>query len=139
MLRNRARLGAHSRIKCRLTAASLLQWKRRSHTQAPLYLLGWGNATYDASSPLGALFCIKCTHSNYKNPELVELVDAALHELDIEKRKAMYSQALKIIKEDAPWIFLYEQGDNYGIRKRVGNFYKAEGTETMRCDELTLK
>ena len=123
---------------------NVLEWgqyvkKRRSHTQAPLYLLGWGNATYDASSPLGALFCIKCTHSNYNNPELVELVDAALYELDVEKRRAMYSRALKIVKSEAPWIFLYEQGDNYGVRKRVGNFYKAEGTETMRCDELTLK
>jgi peptide/nickel transport system substrate-binding protein len=123
---------------------NVLEWgqyvkKRRSHTQASLYLLGWGNSTFDASTPLGALFCMNCTHSNYHNPDLVSLIDAARNELDSEKRKSMYSQALGIIKEEAPWIFLYEQGDNYGVRARVGNFKKADGTETMLCDVLTIK
>lgn len=123
---------------------NVLEWgqyvkKRRSHTQAPLYLLGWGNTTFDADNPLGALFCINCTHSNYRNPDLVALVDEARHELNTEKRKAMYSKALRIIKEEAPWIFLYEQGDNYGVRTRVGNFYMPDGSETMYCDVLTIK
>lgn len=122
---------------------NVLEWgqyvkKRRSHTQAPLYLLGWGNPTFDADSPLGALFCIDCTHSNYHNPTLVEIVDAARHELDPDKRRAKYSQALNIIKQEAPWIFLHEQGSIYGVRNRVGNFIVPRNTETIRLDQLTL-
>ena len=122
---------------------NVLEWgqyvkARRSHTQSPLYLLGWGNPTYDADTPLSSLFCIDCTHSNYHNPELVALASASRHELDPAKREVLIHKALRMIHEEAPWIFLYEQGDNYGVRKRVGNFYKAAGSETMRCDMLKI-
>jgi peptide/nickel transport system substrate-binding protein len=123
---------------------NVLEWgqyvsTRRAHTVAPLYLLGWGNTRYDADGTLAPLFCIDCTHSNYHNPELWNLIEEARYEMDKEKRKEIYSEALRMIKKEAPWIFLYEQKDHYGVRSRVGNFHKSSGSELMFCDTLTIQ
>jgi peptide/nickel transport system substrate-binding protein len=122
---------------------NVLEWGkytdvRRAHTVAPLYLLGWAQTIYDADGTLGPLFCIDCTHSNYHNSALVKMMDEARYEMNAEKRKALYRQILTLIKDEAPWIFLYQQVDHYGIRKRIGNFNKLAGSELMYFDTLKI-
>jgi len=122
---------------------NVLEWGkytdvRRAHTVSPLYLLGWAQTIYDADGTLGPLFCIDCTHSNYHNPALVKMMDEARYEMNADKRKALYRQILAAIKEEAPWIFLYQQVDHYGVRKRIGNFNKLAGSELMYFDTLKI-
>lgn len=43
--------------------------------------------------------------SFYKNPRLDDLIDRAHKELDDDRRKKLYSEAQKILIDDAPWAF----------------------------------
>jgi ABC-type transport system substrate-binding protein len=111
---------------------------RKAHKVEPLYLLGWGNTMYDADGTLVPLLTASATYSNYSNPELDKMLTEARFEMDAEKRKKLYSQILKLIKEEAPWIFLYQQIDHYGVRDTVANFRQGAGSERMDCDTLLL-
>jgi len=92
----------------------------------------------DADGTLVPLFISKSTYSNYLNPELDKMLMEARYELDVGKRKVQYKEILKLIKEEAPWIFLYQQRDNYGVRDTVANFLQSAGSERMDCDVLKL-
>jgi peptide/nickel transport system substrate-binding protein len=90
-------------------------------------MLGWGTVTMDADYGLFALF-----HSSehppgfngafYDNPEVDALLDAARSTLDVEERQALYADAISIIWEDAPWLFLYSEIQVTAIRNNVSGF-----------------
>lgn len=46
--------------------------------------------------------------NGYSNPEVDSLLAAAAHENDVDKRKALYSQAQKIISADVPLIWTHD-------------------------------
>ena len=92
----------------------------------------------DADGTLVPLFFSKSRYSNYVNPTLDKMMMEARYQMDPEKRKGQYSEILKLIKDEAPWIFLYQQRDNYGVRDTVANFKQSEGSERMDCDVLKL-
>ena len=80
------------------------------------FLLGWGTVTLDADYGLYALL-----HSNqwnpngnnrgfYENEEVDALLDEARVTTDQAAREELYAEAIEIIWNDAPWIFLYNQG-----------------------------
>jgi peptide/nickel transport system substrate-binding protein len=80
------------------------------------FLLGWGTVTLDADYGLYALL-----HSNqwnpngnnrgfYENEEVDDLLDEARVETDQSRREELYAEAIELIWNDAPWIFLYNQG-----------------------------
>jgi peptide/nickel transport system substrate-binding protein len=60
-------------------------------------------------------------------PGLDELIDEARSTLDKEKRLVTYAKIQRLIKEEAPSIFLYHQHDMLGMNKRVE--YAARGDE----------
>ena len=60
-------------------------------------------------------------------PGLDQLIDEARSTLDSEKRLATYAKLQRLIKEEAPSIFLWHQYDMLGINKRV--VYEARGDE----------
>jgi peptide/nickel transport system substrate-binding protein len=90
-------------------------------------MLGWGVPTMDADYALYALF-----HSSefppgfngsfYENPEVDALLDEARSTLDVEARRALYAEAIGIIWEDAPWLFLYSEIQVTAIRSNVTGF-----------------
>lgn len=90
-------------------------------------MLGWGTPTMDADYALFALF-----HSSehppgfngafYDNPEVDALLDEARSTLDVEARAAAYDEAISIIWEDAPWLFLYSEVQVTAIRNNVEGF-----------------
>ena len=111
---------------------------RKAHKVEPLYLLGWGNTMSDADGTLVPLFFSKSRYSNYQNQALDKMMMGARYQMDTEKRKSQYSEILRLIKDEAPWIFLYQQRDNYGVRDTVANFLQSAGSERMDCDVLEL-
>lgn len=127
-------------IKAKLKVYEWGQYEkvRKAHKVEPLYLLGWGNTLSDADGTLVLTFISKSPYSNYSNPELDKMLMAARFEMDTKKRKKQYSKILKLIKDEAPWIFLYQQKDNYGVRDTVANFLQSAGSERMDCDVLKL-
>ena len=88
-------------------------------TESPMFLLGWGNTTFDADGTLFPMFRSGERLSFYSNPEFDKYVDLARQTLDPKKRKEYYSKALHILYDDPGWIFLYQQKDLYGASKRI--------------------
>ena len=85
----------------------------------PVYELGWGNDTFDADGTLLPLFTTSYPISTWGTPETDKEISDAVFELDPKKRQATYDKILATIHEQAPWLFLFEYQDLYGINKRV--------------------
>jgi len=58
----------------------------------------------------------------YVNPELDKLLEEGRRTLDLEKRKALYSQVQKILAEDLPYVFLWYGTHVVVARDRVQGF-----------------
>jgi ABC-type transport system substrate-binding protein len=90
-------------------------------------MLGWGTVTMDADYGLFALF-----HSTeippgfngafYQNPDVDVLLDEARTNLDEDRRRELYAEAIEIIWNDAPWLFLYSEVQLTAIRSNVEGF-----------------
>ncbi len=55
----------------------------------------------------------------YSNPDLDAKIDAAAHETDDDKRKAMYAEIRQIVQQDAPLIFVHYETINYLMNNDV--------------------
>lgn len=90
-------------------------------------MLGWGTPTMDADYALFALF-----HSSeappgfngsfYNNPEVDALLEEARSTIDADARQAAYSEAISIIWDEAPWLFLYSEIQVTAVRSNVEGF-----------------
>lgn len=58
----------------------------------------------------------------YGNPEVDRLIDEAAAELDTEKRRALYQQLNGVLRDDAPWVFMWDPEDIYAIKDSVEGF-----------------
>jgi peptide/nickel transport system substrate-binding protein len=90
-----------------------------------LYLLGWNTVTGDADYGLYTLF-----HSGewpkkgmnvsfFKNEKVDQPLDAARGTANPGERKKLYKEAMTVIVEEAPWIFLYTETQITGVRANV--------------------
>jgi peptide/nickel transport system substrate-binding protein len=97
----------------------------REVAEHKIFMLGWGCVTGDADYGLYALF-----HSGewpkkgnaaafYKNENVDNLLEAARRTAKPEERKRLYKEAMTIINDDAPWIFLHSESQVTGIRANV--------------------
>ena len=59
--------------------------------------------------------------SYYKNPQLDTMIEQASSATDPAKRAQIYCSAAKIVWNDAPWIFLYNQKYPYVTSSKVTN------------------
>ncbi|HWP49899.1 MAG TPA: ABC transporter substrate-binding protein [Candidatus Limnocylindrales bacterium] len=108
-----------------------------THKPGPVYLLGWGNSTYDADNTYFPLFHTGELLSNYSNPEFDKLIEEARITMDENKRRELYHKAAELIVEDAAWVFLYEQEDIYGVNNRLN--WKARPDEGLVMFDVTIK
>ncbi|MGM0420839.1 MAG: glutathione ABC transporter substrate-binding protein [Bacillota bacterium] len=97
-----------------------------SEVEHDMYFLGWGTVTGDADYGLYALF-----HSDEWAPNgnnwhfgdhegVDELLEEARVTPDTEVRKDLYAEAIELIWDDAPWIFLHSVAQLNGVRNEVG-------------------
>jgi peptide/nickel transport system substrate-binding protein len=88
-------------------------------------MLGWGTVTGDADYGLYALFHTSqhvpagSNRSFYSNPEVDALLDEARTNPDPAAREALYAEALQIIRDDAPWIFLHSETQLVAVADEV--------------------
>ena len=93
--------------------------------QYDAYMLGWGTVTLDADYGLFALLHSRQWNPNgnnrgfYKNDRVDELLDAARVETNPARRREMYAEAIQLIWDDAPWIYLYNGGQINAVRSNV--------------------
>jgi len=107
------------------------------HAAGPMYLLGWGNTSFDADGSLFALLRTGQPISSFTNPKLDSLLDQGQATMDQKKRQKIYSEACKVIKDDVAWAFAYQQMDIYGVNERVN--WKARTDECLAVFEMSFK
>jgi peptide/nickel transport system substrate-binding protein len=99
-----------------------------SREQKGLWLIGWGNATWDADGTLEACLTSNGSNSTYSNPVSDDAIAKARTLMDPKQREALYQTALKQIHDDAAFITQWQPRDVYGVSKRLN--------WTPRSDEL---
>lgn len=93
----------------------------RAIDEIQMSMLGWGTITGDADYGLYALF-----HSSqwppqfntafYKNERVDALLEQGRTTMDQSARNRIYREAMTIIMDDAPWLFLHSESQVTGIR-----------------------
>jgi peptide/nickel transport system substrate-binding protein len=90
-------------------------------------MLGWSTPTMDADYGLYSLFH-KANHppgfngAFFDNAKVNELLEKGRSVVDPKERQTAYSDAIKLIWDEAPWLFLYSEVQITAIRKGVTNF-----------------
>ncbi len=93
-----------------------------------MHFLGWAPGYLDESQQMNQFTKTQWPNaglatSYYTNPEVENLITKALTETDQNQRKADYCSAQKLIWDDAPWIFLYNQKNPIVTSAKVKNVY----------------
>ncbi len=83
-----------------------------------MFYLGWGPAL-EAQGTIAELFRPDRTYSGFGTPELTHEINKAIPIVDPKKRRAAWYRIQIMIYTEAPWIFLWQQHDLYGVNKRV--------------------
>jgi peptide/nickel transport system substrate-binding protein len=110
---------------------------RAGRQEFSAFLVGWGSASGEASSPLRALVASfdrergwgASNRGRYSNPELDRVLEAALRELDDEKREKLLQEATRIAMDDVAIIPIHNQKNVWAMRRGLEH--------TARADELT--
>ena len=108
-----------------------------AHNAAPAYLLGWGNTSFDADFTINPLMRSGLLLSNVSFPKLDALIDEGISTMDPKKRQTINSDAMKVIKEEVPWAWTYQQVDIYGVNERVN--WKARTDERLVVFDMSFK
>jgi ABC-type oligopeptide transport system substrate-binding subunit len=89
-----------------------------------MYQLGWIADYPDPQNFLEVLFYSESAqnHGGYSNPEVDALLEEARGIQDPDERLALYQQAEQLILEDAAWIPLYFDVENYLVKPYVQGF-----------------
>lgn len=95
----------------------------KPRNETSFYLLGWTPGSLDSWNVLHNLLGChdeggrgKFNLGNYCNPELDQLADQALTELDADKRDELIKRAYQLAADDISHIPLHQQGLAWGVR-----------------------
>jgi oligopeptide transport system substrate-binding protein len=104
--------------------AEFLQDLNQENMPYQMYQLGWIADYPDPQNFLEVLFHSDSAqnHGNYSNPALDELLDEARGAQDPAERLALYQEAEQLILDDAAWIPIYFEVENWLIKPYVRNF-----------------
>jgi peptide/nickel transport system substrate-binding protein len=73
----------------------------------------------------------------YHNPEVNQIIDEAPKTLDPVARNEMYKQVGRIVYEECPWVFLWNQQGIYGLRNEVQG-WEAHQDNIIRLGGISL-
>jgi peptide/nickel transport system substrate-binding protein len=127
------------------------QW-RKIGIDAQVNPMEWGNFVKEAQQKTWQLFLITqgsggtqvllstCFSSKvkglpwlgYANPEVDEKIDKAGKTMDEKARIGLYREVVNTIRDDAPWVFLHQLYDIYGVGPRVQNWKPGGGIVLLR-------
>lgn len=102
----------------------------------PFYYIGRGGVI-DVHTHLEQYFKTGMSpRVSYSNPEFDKLIDAEQAEADPEKRAKLLHQAGRILKEDSPWVPLWNLADIYGSAANIE--WTPRSDERIRTGEMTI-
>lgn len=105
---------------------------------APLYLWSWGGATLDADDKFYSALAKDSPYVTFPiDPEIDRLIQEGRSTLDESKRKPLYEDLQRKVKDHAAFIFLYAQPDIYAINRRLA--WEARSDERIFLWNAELK
>ena len=107
------------------------------HKANPMYLIGWGNTTWDADGTLGPLWRSGNPLANHYSPDFDGMIDEAQVTVDPKRRLELYARAQRMMLDDGAVLPLYQQMDLYGVNKRVN--FQALSSEQLVGVWMSLK
>jgi len=123
------------------TAVDAQPWttfvSRAGKQEFSAFLVGWGTSSGEASSPLRSLVASynrdkgygTSNRGRYSNPEMDAKLEAALREMDDEKREKLLQEATRIAMEDVGIIPIHIQKNIWAMRPTL--------VHDSRADELS--
>lgn len=101
-----------------------------------IFMIGIGNSLFDASNNYNRyLFEEAKGETDYNNPEVEKLLQAALLNMDPAAREKEYQQVQQILAEDRPAVYLYQMEGVYGTDTRVN--FQPRSDEMFYAEEIT--
>ena len=97
-------------------AQFIQQWLGEEY---PMYYIGTGNQVLDCDQHLGYRIDGARYNRYYNSAEIDALIAQEISEFDVEKRKAILAEIQHRLRDDTPWIFLFDLEDLYGMTARV--------------------
>jgi peptide/nickel transport system substrate-binding protein len=93
--------------------------KIKNRNTGDMFFLGWGPALHGQGT-IEPLFKAEATYSSYGNNKLLdEKIAKAVTVVDAKARAAAYTELQKLVRDEAPWVFLWQQHDLYGVASHV--------------------
>jgi peptide/nickel transport system substrate-binding protein len=93
--------------------------KIKNRNTGDMFFLGWGPALHGQGT-MQPLFLADQTYSSYGNhPVLNEKIARASTLLDPQARADAYAELQRLVHAEAPWVFLWQQHDLYGVASQV--------------------
>jgi len=108
-----------------------------THKVDPMYMLGWSLPSLDPDHWATPLLGAGEPIANFESEKINNIITAARRELDPQKRTALYREFNKEVHEEAPWLFLFQYIDTYGVSSAIG--WKARSDESIYLQEMSLK
>jgi len=126
------RVGVRAKLNVQDSAALFNAYSAK---KLQMYLFAWKSSP-EAGRHLETLLHSKTRGYYYQNPEADLLIDAYFVALDPKKRQDIGRQLHAFLREDAPWIFLYQQMDLFAVRKSV--VWEAKPDYLMRMRDVAV-
>jgi peptide/nickel transport system substrate-binding protein len=93
--------------------------KIKNRNTGDLFFLGWGPALWGQGT-IEPLFKADQTYASYGNNKVLDdKIARAVTIVDPKARAAAYAELQKLIHDEAPWVFLWQQHDLYGVATHV--------------------
>ncbi|MEX2147233.1 MAG: ABC transporter substrate-binding protein [Candidatus Rokuibacteriota bacterium] len=93
--------------------------KIKNRKTGDLFFLGWGPALFGQGT-MEPLFKADQTYASYgNNPAVNDKIARAITIVDPRGRAAAYADLQQVLREEAPWVFLWQQHDLYGVAGHV--------------------
>jgi peptide/nickel transport system substrate-binding protein len=96
----------------------ILDRKLKEHG-VDVWMIGWGNSTFDADNTLNSLLVCDSIFSYWCDEAFTADIKRGQQIVDRDERLAIYQRNSRLVHEQAPWIFLYQQQDIYGVNSSL--------------------
>lgn len=107
------------KVQANLVDSKTLSANIAAKKVAPLYYIGNTGWTMDAMSNFQSYIKSDRRYNRWKNNEADKLVDVEEKSLNTQERTAAFTKLQQLLKDEAPFIYLYQLDNLYGLRKNV--------------------
>ena len=89
--------------------------KIKNRTTGDMFFLGWGPAL-EAQGTIEQLFQATPTYSSFGNNKVIDAkIAQAVTIVDSKKRLEAWAELQQMVRDEVPWVFLWQQHDLYGV------------------------